>query len=320
MSIDPAIYRIYEACERTGWNGDPAGLASAFKKLEHGLPVQDEFCLLVSWLGRCKLIHGLSQQQYPPESVERYRVPDFFALFETEAGPIPVLVEVKSSSKTKLSWRPDYYEALARYGEMLGLPVLLAWKETRARMWSLVDLSVFARARRNYNLTFAVAVKNSLMSMLAGDFLIEFTPGFGLHLHFRKLSEGESGMHCVVEDAYFLGPAGQRFTTLKGGLWPFFMTLDVEPGVEETTTHVHQSFVVRQGWGSQFAHRGFPALFPEGSGKPWRKRLDEHSFRIQPKDLQDAAREAFEYSATRGLMRFVPQIIPGFMQKVKRHL
>jgi Holliday junction resolvase len=319
MSIDPAFYRLYEACEQTGWKGSPADLVAAIRKLDHGMPAQDEFCLLVSWLGRCKLIHGLGQQQYPPTSFKNYRVPDFFAVFESAAGPIPVLIEVKSTSKNKLSWRPDYYEALTRYGEMLGLPVLLAWKETRARIWTLVDISRFAKARQNYNLTFSAAMKNSLLSMLAGDFLIEFTPGFGLHLHFRKLApiEGDR-VHCEVEEAYFLGPAGQRFTTLKGGLWPFFMTLDVDSNLEETATHLHQSFVVRKGCGSQFAHRGFPALFPEQKGKSWRGRLEEHSLRIRPEDLQDAAREASEYLATSGLMRIVPQNIPPYMQKVKK--
>jgi len=101
--------------------------------------------------------------------------------------------------------------------------------------------------------------------MLAGDFMIEFTPGFGLHLHLRKLApEKRKGIPLEVEDAYFLGPSGIRFTTLKGGFWPFFMTLDVDAELKETETHFHQSFVVRQGHGSQFAHRGFPGTFPNG--------------------------------------------------------
>lgn len=317
MSIDPAFYRIYEACEQAGWSGEPAGLAAALRKLNYGLPVQDEFCLLISWLGRCRLIHGLSQQQYPPTSVTEYRVPDLIAIFESGAGPVPVLIEVKSAA-AKLSWRPDYYEALARYGRMLGLPVLLAWKETRSRMWSLVDISAFAKARQNYNLTFPDAMTHSVMSLLAGDFLIEFTPGFGLHLHFRKLSpEDGKGVRCVVEDAYFEGSAGQRFTTLQGGLWPFFLTLDFDSELEETATHLHQSFIVRKGWGSQFAHRAFPALLSKGKDKRWRKLLEEHTFKVLPKDLRQAAREAFEHSATSKLMRIIPKHVPPYLEKLK---
>jgi Holliday junction resolvase len=247
-----------------------------------------------------------------------YRVPDLLGIFESGAGPTSVLIEVKSTAATKLSWRPNYYEALARYGKMLGLPVLLAWKHTPGGMWALVDISVFAKARQNYHLKFHDAMANSVMSLLAGDFLIEFTPGFGLHLHFRKLSpRDENGVHCIVEEAYFLGPSGQRFTTLQGGLWPFFLTLDVDSELEETETHLHQSFVVRKGWGSQFAHRGFPALLSRERGKRWRKLLEEHRFKVLPKDLREAAREAFEYSATSGLMRIIPQHIPPYLEKLK---
>lgn len=317
VSIDPAIYRIYEACEQTGWKGDPAMLATALKKLNYGMPVQDEFCLLLSWLGRCKLIHGLSQQQYPPASKREYQVPDFFAVFESAAGRIPVLIEVKSKMGTKLSWKPEYYESLRRYGEMMRLPVLVAWKETRSRFWSLVDISRFSRARQNYNLSFSDAMQNSLLSMLAGDFMIEFTPGFGMHLHFRKTARDENGVHCVVEEAYFLGAAGEKFTSLKGGLWPFFMTLDGAIEVEETETHIHQSFVVMDKCGSQFAHRGFPALFVTRKEKRWRSLLEEHQFSVRPDDMWEAAREAYEYSATKQMMRIVPQNIPPFLEKVK---
>lgn len=317
MSIDPAIYNIYEAAQQTGWKGAPAELAEALKKIDHGFPAQDEFCLLASWLGRCKLIHGLSQRQYPPASISEYRVPDLFAIFETDAGPIPVLVEVKSKAARKIVWRPDYYEALVRYGEILGLPVLLAWKETRSRMWSLVDLARFSKTNVNYKLTFEDAMRNSIMSLLAGDFMIEFTPGFGLHFHMKKLSPVTDGkVHCVIEEAYFEGPSGERFTTLKGGLWPFFMTLDVDNRLEETDTHFRQSFVVQESCGSQLAHRGFPALFPSGKGLHWRKLLEEHRFKVSPEDLQNAAREAYQYSATSKLMRIVPQNVPPFLKKL----
>jgi Holliday junction resolvase len=318
MTIDPAFYRIYEACELAGWSGAPADMATALKKLNRGLPMQDEFCLLMSWLGRSRLIHGLGQQQYPPTSAMDYRVPDLLIIFESGAGPIPVLIEVKSSAKPKLSWRPDFYDALARYGKLLGLPVLLAWKHTPGAMWALVDISVFTKTRQNYHLTFAEAMGNSVMSLLAGDFLIQFTPGFGLHLHFRKLfPRDDNGVHCVVEEAYFVGPSGDRFTSLRGGLWPFFLTLDADSKLEETETHLHQSFVLRQGWSAQFAHRGFPALLSKKQGKSWRKLLDEHSFKVLPNDVREAAREAFQYSATSGLMRIIPQHVPPYLERLK---
>ena len=115
MSMDPTFYKIYEACEQAGC--DPTALAEALRKLDHGFPVQDEFCLLLSWLGRCKLVHGLVQNQYPPASKQEYQVPDLYAVFDSPGGPIPVLIEVKSKMGNSLSWKPSYYEALQRYGE-----------------------------------------------------------------------------------------------------------------------------------------------------------------------------------------------------------
>jgi hypothetical protein len=317
MSIDPETSRIFEALQQTGWTGDTAELAAKLKKLSHGLPVQDEFCLLLSWLGQCRLVHGLVQQQYPPISIATYRVPDLFAIFESNAGPIPVLIEVKSAAKN-ISCRPDYYEALMRYGNLLGIPVLLAWKESRLDIWSLVDISVFAKAQQNFNLSFSAAMQNNLMGLLAGDFLIFFTPGFGMHLHFRKLSpKDENGVHCIVDEAYFLGPGGRRFKILPGGLWPFFMTLDLDSEVEETETHFHQSYIVKERQNSQFAHRGFPALFSTEKVKYWRKLLEEHSFAVLPEDLRQAAREFYEYSATSELMRILPRSIPPYLEKLK---
>jgi len=34
MSIDPAVYAVYEALEQTGWNGNPADLSAALKETE----------------------------------------------------------------------------------------------------------------------------------------------------------------------------------------------------------------------------------------------------------------------------------------------
>jgi hypothetical protein len=146
---------------------------------------------------------------------------------------------------------------------------IIEYPESRLGIWSLVDISIFTKAQQNHNLTFSTAMQNNLMSLLAGDFLIFFNPGFGLHLHFRKLApRDENGvLQCVVDQAYFLGSAGERFKKLGGGLWPFFMTLDLDSELVETETHLHQSYVVREGHNSQFAHRGFPALFSTGKQK-----------------------------------------------------
>src|SRR5262245_11097826 len=119
---------IYSAREELGWEiSDPAELLNRIKMLEAGLPAEDEFITLVNWLGRCKLIHKLDQEQYPLTSKDLYQVPDLFAVFERDGGLVPVLVEVKTSKKN-LSWKPSYLERLKRYSDLLHLPLLIACK------------------------------------------------------------------------------------------------------------------------------------------------------------------------------------------------
>src|SRR5205085_9658489 len=111
---------------------DPDTVAKRLEQLRRGLAPEDEFALLVTWLGRCRLIHKLGQEQLPLSSTDTYRVPDFLAIFEQNDNLIPVLVEVKTTDRmdveglnaTTLSLKPHYL----RYAEALGLPMLIAWR------------------------------------------------------------------------------------------------------------------------------------------------------------------------------------------------
>ena len=98
------------------------------KRLEIGLPVEDEFMAVCSWLGHCSLIHKLDQAVAPSASVNSYQVPDIFAEFQVDGVSIPVLIEVKSKKSNTLSMTPKYRSKLLRYGELMGHPVLVAWK------------------------------------------------------------------------------------------------------------------------------------------------------------------------------------------------
>ncbi len=113
-----------------------------------------------------------------------------------------------------------------------------------------------------------------------------------------RLNE-EGLVSCVVEKAYFQGAAGEKFVATE---------------ITETETHIHQSFIVPDQCGSQFAHRGFPALFMTRKTQRWRKRLEERQFIVRAQDMWDAARETSECSATKRLMR-IPKDIPPYLEK-----
>jgi hypothetical protein len=46
----------------------------------------DEFGVICPWLGQCRLVHKLDQQQAPASSRDTYQVPDLLAGFNA-AGP-----------------------------------------------------------------------------------------------------------------------------------------------------------------------------------------------------------------------------------------
>ena len=108
---------MHEALEQLGWQGDAHAVAERVKRLDLGLPAEDEFAMLLTWLDRCCLVHRLDQFQSPPASKNEYQVPDLFAVFEHDGEKIVTLIEVKSTNDKILSWKPEYYEALKRYGD-----------------------------------------------------------------------------------------------------------------------------------------------------------------------------------------------------------
>ena len=202
---------VHESLEQLGWTADAKSIAERVHRLNIGLPLEDEFSIICGWLGQCSLVHKLDQQQYPTTSKDTFQVPDLLANFNVRgAGNTSVLIEVKSCEKNVLSLRPDYVSKLKAYGQLLGLPVLIAWR--KVGIWSLVDLDVFSKANKNFNLNFNDAMRNSLMSKFLGDF--SYTPqvNSGVHISFKKeklietieTDEGlQENWHMVIDDVYF---------------------------------------------------------------------------------------------------------------------
>lgn len=64
----------------------------------------------------------------PKSSNDKYQVPDMLACFSTQAEHRPVLIEIKSKKDKTLSFRPDYFQKLQNYADLVGAPLLIAWK------------------------------------------------------------------------------------------------------------------------------------------------------------------------------------------------
>lgn len=316
---------IYEALEQTGRRADAQTLATQVERLRLGLPAEDEFSVLLAWLGRCRLVHKLDQLQAPPESKERYRVPDLLAVFEHAGQALPVLIEVKSKVDNKLSWRADYYESLQEYGQAIGLPVLVAWKHRG--LWALFELRHFQRPNANYRISLKTALKQNLLGLLAGDFAFVLRSGVGLHFRILKekrldAAEDAEGLQetweARIEDAYFTKANGDRVARLGQGLWPLFLASPFEEHSDVTDTHVLQSFVIPYGEPMmQWAHRALGILLElRAAGESpvrWREVLQGYSVPTESAILRQAAEDGIEAKIVRYVIGQVPRERPSFL-------
>lgn len=306
-----------------GLDAEPNALLERFRQLQRGLPAEDEFALLLSWLGKCSIVHQLDQLQIPPDSKHTYRVPDLFAVFHYKTREIPAFVEVKSTEKNKLSWRPDYHDALQAYASRLNVPLLIAWRWTQLGLWVLCDSSLFELRGKNYHLTHEKAMKGNLMCELAGDFLYVFQPGVGLHIRLGKLKEVPSQTpdgewwHLRVDDAYFVDSEGNHLKTLGPGLWLMLLGAEQETATDSHPGHFDHRFFMTEHSPMQAAHQllGLATMgIREKHPVPWRKLMREHRFSIDGKSLAEAARSGIERKIVRNVFHQQPVQVPGFMK------
>jgi Holliday junction resolvase len=304
---------IFEAAEQAGWS-NPSEVLEFAKRLEQGLPAEDELSVVFNWLGQCRLVHKLDQFPYPPNVWERYRVPDLLAVFNVQGQDCPVLIEVKTCVDNTLSWKPDYLSSLQRYADLLGLPLLVGWK--RETFWTLFEAKHLQLATTNFNITFKQAMIQSLLGMLAGDFSFSFRHGTSMHIRTRKLKETTDGFDGVIEEAYFSDAEGRRLDG-SGGALQFFLCIDQEPSVVETDTEVVQSFVIETDQNAEFAHRAMVTMlstFTQADhGFSWRQVLTQN----QLPHLSGGPREAAKNTLDAGFLQLLidprPQTIPEFL-------
>ena len=148
-------------------------------------------------------------------SSDAYRVPDLLAVFEYEGKLTPALFEVKttepSDPATLELGRLTLNRKYLAYAEMLGLPMLVAWRHRG--LWTLFEMRHAQLATVNYKIDFGTALKENLLSILAGDFSYHLAPGTRIKMRIRKLTQPDpqtGGFEGEVLDVHFANPAGER--------------------------------------------------------------------------------------------------------------
>lgn len=305
---------LFEAAERLAWS-DPKSIADLGQRLARGLPAEDEFSVLISWLGRCKLVHKLDQLQFPRDSKDSFRVPDLLAVFEHEGNTYPLLIEVKVKKENRLSWKPDYVDGLRRYGNLLDLPVLIAWKYLS--FWNLFEVHHFQRTHKNYKISFETATRQNLMGVLAGDFSFSLQTGLGFHLRMKKLEKTPDGWNTQVERAYFETATGEQFNTAPG-LFPLLLCIEPSSTVSEDDSYLVQSFIVPSDELAQLASRCLESLVrfaaDENETATWRPFMQGTTLPKLAEGFFTAVEEAKAAGFVRRILHTIPHDRPLFLK------
>lgn len=327
LPLDPTARMIFEALEQMGWSiENPVQLTERIRRLEVGIPAEDEFALLISWMGKCELVHKLDQEQSPPKSKSNYRVPDLLAFFHHKKHLVPVLIEVKTSKAQTLSWKPSYLDGLRQYAAKLNLPLLVAWKWKRFGLWSLFEARHFIKPMKNYKMTFGLAMKENLMGLLAGDFAVELCRNVGLHFLFkteRRIATSKKETTTTetwlmrVKDAFFTNGKGERIDSLGAGLWSLFLCSNFEDCSEFGESESSLSFTIKEE-ALQFAHRMLPFLLQFKAGKDkilrWREIRCNYSVPVQFQTLRQAASDGISDNIVRHVIKVVPNTKPELLK------
>lgn len=319
---------IQEVLAELGWSADPADVARGVRRLDIGLPAEDEFSVVCAWLGKCELLHKLDQQQVPVASRAKFQVPDLLAKFTTQTNRAPVLIEVKSKQGNTLSFQPDYLERLINYSELVGVPLLIAWKFHG--LWMLFEAKHLRKANKNFNIALGTAGQENLLGMLAGDVAYKIGAGAGIHLRFRKDSlisteKSDDGWteqwRMTIDDVAFSNYDGTRLTDLDSDVQSLFTAWDLEDHEEHTESRIYQRFVAGHE-GIQFAHTALVRLLnwesPSDDRPHWRGLLRKEQVVANVANFSAALECAFRQKVVSHIFHFQPHAVPDFLRPIKR--
>ena len=295
-------------------------IARRVRRLDLGLPAEDEFIAICAWLGKTKLIHKLDQHQSPSASRATFQVPDVLAHFEA-AGP--VLIEVKAKRSPKLSFTADYLGRLSSYADLLGLPLLIAWKFHG--VWTLFEARHLKKARTNFNIRFGEAMRQNLLGVLAGDVSYKIAPGAGIILDCRKEAlldtkvEGDAiteQWQMRIDGVRFTSKAGEPRDDLDDDVKTLFTTWDLEERQTFTPTHIHVAFQAGEE-GMMFGHMALVQLLAwrqrAGEAINWRHVIRRDQVISNMTNFAAALERALEQEVVTLILNQVPADMPSFL-------
>lgn len=315
---------IQNALAELGYEVDTEAVTEQVRRLDIGLPAEDEFSVVCTWLGKCQLLHKLDQQQVPIASKQEFQVPDLLAKFSTQIGKAPVLIEVKSKKEKYLSFKPEYLEHLQNYSNLVGMPLLVAWKFHN--FWMLFEAKHMKKARKNFNITLETAMRENLLGVLAGDVAYKIGAGAGIHMRFRKdkmlgAEKSDDGYTeqwaTTIDDVSFTDSEGSHRTSLDGDVQSLFTTWDLEEKAEHTDSNIALHLVAGTE-GIQFAHMALVRLLswesPHHDRPHWRGILRREQVTANVASFGAALDAGIREKVVSHILHPKPHAIPDFLK------
>ena len=184
-------HTIVTAIEACGYSiDDTDAFVRRVKNIEYGLSAEIEFAALLRWLGACPFVHRLQQEPFADGASSKWLVPDLLAVFRNGGLTCSAAIEVKTTRQHALRLKPDYIAKLNAYAKLISQPLLLAWRPRNFGSWLLVDLNELQTSGLlDGELQYEDAVKNDLMSLLAGDYHVVPERGVGLFFEASRIGQ-----------------------------------------------------------------------------------------------------------------------------------
>ncbi|WP_407493986.1 hypothetical protein [Pseudooceanicola sp. MF1-13] len=317
---------IHEALEELGWDSNAASVAERVRRLDIGLPAEDEFSVICAWLGRVELLHKLDQHQVPKMSKESFQVPDLLARFDTQKNNRPLLIEVKTGNENTLSFKPEYLERLQNYSTLMGMPLLIAWKYHS--FWTLFEARHLKLAVKNFNISFHDAMAENLLTVLAGDVAYEIGPGSGVHLRAKKdelLSAEKLDSHTSehwkmhIDKVEFTNRDGEVVDELSSETQSLLTVWDLEERQDHDEDHIWLRYTAPTEV-TEFGHRTLVRLLdwvrPSGQKISWRRVARKEKLSTI-EDLRSALSVAFDEKIIKYVFYLQPRTAPDFLNETE---
>lgn len=314
------VHRVAELFRELRNIDNPDAVTKEAKRILGATAPEDEFMVIAIWSGRCSLIHKLPPDKYPLGADKTYKIPDLFAVLEYEGRSIPVLIEVKSTYTRKrpgpiaaARFSSSYRRRLQNYGELLGLPVLVAQQIRPGGIWFIVALDTIGLSGKS-----TVDFSYDLSGLLFGTFHLAFRAGVKFVLGVEKrhiISDKE--FEGVIRDAHWETADGSRIGATKS---PMMLLFGLGDPVEKQDDDGKTITIIYE-IPHSIAFTNYQALRAaiiydkqlRESPFPWAEMLKSGKFPISYGSIE-AAREDVDFFER--VITTRPKMVPDFLRSV----